>query len=228
MVSPTSGAGDGRVRPPASPRHGGDRSGRRCQIEGQRRVANDSARHAHARGTLRQRLRHRMKNPWLKKNPFMSIWLSGANKVAGAARGKAAAAIKREAATPRRTRGRLLRSKCWTSGAPRSAGRRSRKPRGAGSASSSACHSSSASPLGRANDRWRAQPSRSSPQVAGQKWLGGGKGEIFRLPSAPLALRQTRSRTAASWPSTWRRQRCGPDLRHCRRRQDKQLCRCLP
>ena len=38
-----------------------------------------------------------MKNPWLKKNPFMSMWLSGANKAAGAARGQAAAAIKREA-----------------------------------------------------------------------------------------------------------------------------------
>ncbi len=38
-----------------------------------------------------------MKNPWLKKNPFMSMWLSGAYKVAGAARGLAAAAVKREA-----------------------------------------------------------------------------------------------------------------------------------
>lgn len=38
-----------------------------------------------------------MKNPWLKKNPFMSMWLSGAHKVAGAARGLAAAAVKREA-----------------------------------------------------------------------------------------------------------------------------------
>ena len=37
-----------------------------------------------------------LKNPWLKKNPFMSMWLSGANKVAGAARGLAAAAVKRE------------------------------------------------------------------------------------------------------------------------------------
>ncbi len=37
-----------------------------------------------------------MKNPWLKKNPLMSMWLSGANKVAGAARGQAAAAVKRE------------------------------------------------------------------------------------------------------------------------------------
>ena len=38
-----------------------------------------------------------MKNPWLKKTPFMSMWLSGANKVAGAARGLATAAVKREA-----------------------------------------------------------------------------------------------------------------------------------
>ena len=38
-----------------------------------------------------------MKNPWLKKNPFMSMWLSGANKVAGAARGLVTAAVKREA-----------------------------------------------------------------------------------------------------------------------------------
>ncbi len=38
-----------------------------------------------------------MKNPWLKKNPFMSMWLSGANKVMGSARGQATAALKREA-----------------------------------------------------------------------------------------------------------------------------------
>ena len=38
-----------------------------------------------------------MKNPWLKKNPFMSMWLTGANKVMGSARGQATAAVKREA-----------------------------------------------------------------------------------------------------------------------------------
>ena len=38
-----------------------------------------------------------MKNPWLKKNPLMSMWLSGAHKVAVAARGQAAAALEREA-----------------------------------------------------------------------------------------------------------------------------------
>ena len=37
-----------------------------------------------------------MKNPWTAKNPFMSAWLSGANKAAGVARGQAAAAVKRE------------------------------------------------------------------------------------------------------------------------------------
>ena len=37
-----------------------------------------------------------MKNPWTSKNPFMSLWLSGANKVANAARGQATAAVKRE------------------------------------------------------------------------------------------------------------------------------------
>ena len=38
-----------------------------------------------------------MKNPWTKKNPFMSMWLSGANAVAGAARSQATAAAKKQA-----------------------------------------------------------------------------------------------------------------------------------
>lgn len=37
-----------------------------------------------------------MPNPWLKKNPFMSLWLSAAHRTAGAARGQAAAAAKRQ------------------------------------------------------------------------------------------------------------------------------------
>ena len=36
-----------------------------------------------------------MKNPWTKKSPFLSMWLSGANAVAGSARGHATAAAKR-------------------------------------------------------------------------------------------------------------------------------------
>jgi hypothetical protein len=35
-------------------------------------------------------------NPWLKKNPFMSMWLSGANTIANAARGQVAAAARRQ------------------------------------------------------------------------------------------------------------------------------------
>lgn len=38
-----------------------------------------------------------MKNPWTKKNPFMSMWLSGANTIANQVRGQSAAAVKREA-----------------------------------------------------------------------------------------------------------------------------------
>ena len=38
-----------------------------------------------------------MANPWLKKNPFMSMWLSGANRVASSVRGQVAAEAKRQA-----------------------------------------------------------------------------------------------------------------------------------
>lgn len=34
-----------------------------------------------------------MSNPWLKKNPFMSMWLSWANQMAGTMRGQATAAV---------------------------------------------------------------------------------------------------------------------------------------
>ena len=40
-----------------------------------------------------------MRNPWLKKNPFMSMWLSGANAVLGSARVRATAEGKRQAAS---------------------------------------------------------------------------------------------------------------------------------
>jgi hypothetical protein len=35
-----------------------------------------------------------MANPWMKKNPFLSMWLSGLNAMLGAARGQAMAATK--------------------------------------------------------------------------------------------------------------------------------------
>jgi hypothetical protein len=37
-----------------------------------------------------------MSNPWLKKNPFMSLWLSGANSVVHTARGRLTAEAKRQ------------------------------------------------------------------------------------------------------------------------------------
>lgn len=40
-----------------------------------------------------------MKNPWTKKNPLLSMWLSGANAVAGSARSRASAAAKRQTTT---------------------------------------------------------------------------------------------------------------------------------
>lgn len=43
-----------------------------------------------------------MKNPWTKKNPFMSIWLSSANSVAGAARGRVAAEGRRQSTAVRK------------------------------------------------------------------------------------------------------------------------------
>lgn len=43
-----------------------------------------------------------MSNPWLKKNPFLSMWLSGANAVAGAAQGRARSSVKRGASTATR------------------------------------------------------------------------------------------------------------------------------
>jgi hypothetical protein len=39
-----------------------------------------------------------MRNPWLKKNPLMSLWLSGANAIVGSARGRSTAEAKRQTA----------------------------------------------------------------------------------------------------------------------------------
>ena len=40
-----------------------------------------------------------MKNPWIKKNPLLSMWMSGANAVFGAARSRATAEARRQAVT---------------------------------------------------------------------------------------------------------------------------------
>lgn len=39
-----------------------------------------------------------MRNPWTTKNPYMSVWLSAANKTMGSARGQATAEAKRQVA----------------------------------------------------------------------------------------------------------------------------------
>ncbi|MGH8808996.1 MAG: hypothetical protein ACREX0_14075 [Noviherbaspirillum sp.] len=40
-----------------------------------------------------------MRNPWIKKNPLLSMWLNGANAIAGSVRGCAMAAGQRQMAT---------------------------------------------------------------------------------------------------------------------------------
>ncbi|TFZ06142.1 hypothetical protein EZ313_05725 [Ramlibacter henchirensis] len=39
-----------------------------------------------------------MSNPWARKNPFMSMWLTAANAAAGSARGHATSAARRQVA----------------------------------------------------------------------------------------------------------------------------------
>ena len=39
-----------------------------------------------------------MSNPFTKKNPLMSLWLSGANRMAGKSRAAATAAVRRQQA----------------------------------------------------------------------------------------------------------------------------------
>lgn len=67
-----------------------------------------------------------MSNPWLKKNPFMSMWLSTANRMAGSLRGQATAQAKRQvtAAVTEATRESL---KFWSGGAWRAAPKAKRR-----------------------------------------------------------------------------------------------------
>jgi hypothetical protein len=39
-----------------------------------------------------------MANSWFKKNPYLSLWLSSAHAIAGAAQGRARSSVKRGAA----------------------------------------------------------------------------------------------------------------------------------
>ena len=54
-----------------------------------------------------------MRNPWLRKNPWLSMWMSGANAVLGAARGRAAAEARRQASIIAATSARQVAA-YWT------------------------------------------------------------------------------------------------------------------
>jgi hypothetical protein len=45
-----------------------------------------------------RRVKVTVKNPWLKKNPLLSLWLSGANSVAGSIRSRATSEAHRQTA----------------------------------------------------------------------------------------------------------------------------------
>jgi hypothetical protein len=69
-----------------------------------------------------------MKNPWLMKNPLMSIWLSSAHRVLGTARGTAVAAAKRQSATMMTDATRQA-LRFWTGGVASTATRKRKKSR---------------------------------------------------------------------------------------------------
>lgn len=53
-----------------------------------------------------------MTNPWTKKNPLMSMWLSAANRAAGIARGQATGQAKRAAGQIQKKAGRDM-TQAW-------------------------------------------------------------------------------------------------------------------
>jgi len=69
-----------------------------------------------------------MKNPWLKKNPLMSMWMSGANAVLGSARARAAGHVKRQSTTMM-TEGARQMIRFWSGGYLSPATRKKRKSR---------------------------------------------------------------------------------------------------
>ena len=69
-----------------------------------------------------------MRNPWTKKNPLMSMWLSGANAVAGSVRGRATAGAKRQA-TSAMTKGVKQMVNFWSAGVINSPARKKAKHR---------------------------------------------------------------------------------------------------
>jgi hypothetical protein len=69
-----------------------------------------------------------MSNPWSKKNPFMSMWLSGANALMGSARSRTVAEAKRQTSTFA-AEGTRQMIKFWTGGMIATPKRKRRKSR---------------------------------------------------------------------------------------------------
>lgn len=70
-----------------------------------------------------------MSNPWLKKNPFMSVWLSAANRLAGSIRGQASAQATRQIKTAA-TQAQNDVIQLWTTPATPAAAKRKRSRQG--------------------------------------------------------------------------------------------------
>lgn len=68
-----------------------------------------------------------MSNPWLKKNPFMSVWLSAANRVAGSIRSQATAQATRQVKAAA-TEAQNEAIKRWTAPATPTAAKKKRRP----------------------------------------------------------------------------------------------------
>jgi hypothetical protein len=64
-----------------------------------------------------ERKARRMANPWMKKNPFLSMWLSGVNAMLGKARNEAIAQAARNQATFTKEAARAV-AKAGTPSAP--------------------------------------------------------------------------------------------------------------
>lgn len=69
-----------------------------------------------------------MRNPFLTKNPFMSAWLSSANRIMGSARGQTAAAAKRQVRSVQADAARQMLD-FWSGKPAAPAKRAKRKPR---------------------------------------------------------------------------------------------------
>jgi hypothetical protein len=69
-----------------------------------------------------------MANPWTKKNPFMSMWLSSANSMMGSARAQATAETKKTVAAAQAETARQIVD-FWSGKPGVTAAKRSRKRR---------------------------------------------------------------------------------------------------